>query len=384
MGCCACCLSEDAKIREILDKIEIVAVRDVKPGDSKFVVGRVVLTKQNLIAPISQRPCVYYEVVCEKEREYQDSEGHTHREWVHFFTEIKTSDFMLADPSAQQGVYVQASTTSFKVYAKEDARGAEGGFGSGWLRSEASDSNPHLQALLNRHHADNKLFGDPKIRYREGSFCVNEQVAVMGTAQQGSINGIPTLLLNPCHSETFSEAYFEEHKWSGLEVKCWKTLTQTPSLIGTDDNKYMKGINIPALAMNYSCGALCAPIAFQPMLQGMGGPGQVVPMQMGYGQPMMQQPGYGQPMGYPPGQVAPMQQPGYGQPMVQQPGYGQPMGYPPGQVAPMQQPGYGQPMIQQPGYGQPMGYSSGYGQPMMQQPGYGQPMGYPPGQVAPM
>lgn len=244
MGCCACCLSDDAKIREILDKIEVVRSSEIRAGDSKFAVGRVVLTGKSLIAPVSKRPCVYYEVVCERYVTHTDSEGKKTHRWEHFFTEINKCDFILADPSAQQFAYVPGSSFNMKIYSVEDAGGAEGGLGSGWAKPEASDSNPYLQAMLDRHGADGKGFfgmgGGPEIRYREGCFCVNEQVAILGTATQSSMNGTPVLMLNPCKQDAYTEAYFEQHNWSGLEIKCWQSLTENSSLIGTDDPRYLK------------------------------------------------------------------------------------------------------------------------------------------------
>jgi hypothetical protein len=234
-------MSEDGQIRQILGKIEVVPANKAVAGDSKFVVGRVVLAAAtSLIAPVSQKKCAYYEVTCERLVTHTDQEGHTTHTWEHFFTEIQKCDFFLADPSAPQGVYVPGTNHNMKMYSVEDAGGAEGGMGSGFFSPEQSDTNPHLQALLNRHGADGGFMGGPKIRYREGCFAVNEQVAVLGTAVQSSINGVPVLLLNPCKTEAYTEAYFEQHQWNGLDIGCWQALTKDSSLIGTDDPKYMR------------------------------------------------------------------------------------------------------------------------------------------------
>ena len=195
-----------------------------------------------LVAPVSQKPCVYYEVRCDKEHTHKDDDGNTHTSWNELFREIRSVDFLLSDGEGPS-VYVPAGNSSMKVYAVEDCGGEEGGrlFK---FRPEMSDNNPHLQALLDRHGADGRggFFGGdgPKIRYYEGSFAVNEQVAVLGTATQGNVNGVPVISLAPAASSAYNETYFEQHGWSGLEQKCWASLTENPSLIGTDDGKYMK------------------------------------------------------------------------------------------------------------------------------------------------
>lgn len=225
--------------------MEVVKASQMVSGDTKFAVGRVVqVQSQKLISPVGQKACVYYEVRCEKEVKYTDEHGNTHTTWQRMFYEEKCVDFMLSDGSGMV-VYVPASAVNMKVYAVEDAQGQEGG-GKGMFnfRPEMSDTNPHLQALLDRHGADGRggLFGGdgPKIRFFEGCFAVNEQVAVMGSAEQTNVNGCPVMQLAPAKPNAYNETYFEQHGWSGVDVQCWQDLTQTPSLIGTDDGKYMK------------------------------------------------------------------------------------------------------------------------------------------------
>ena len=228
------------------DKVEVVQCSTMVAGDTKFAVGRVQqVQNQVLISPVGQKPCVYYEVRCEREVQHTDDEGNTHTSWRDYFQEERSVDFLLADGSGPP-VYVPASNNPMKVYTIEDAQGQEGGGSNffGFGRPELSDTNPHLQALLDRHGADGRggFFGGdgPKIRYYEGCFGVNEQVAVMGTASQSSINGVAVMALAAAKEDSYSDTYFEQHGWSGMEVECWKSLTKTPSLIGTDDGRYMK------------------------------------------------------------------------------------------------------------------------------------------------
>jgi hypothetical protein len=338
-------MDEGAQVKQILAKMEVVRASQVKPGDTKFVVGRVVCTEQPVIAPVSNQPVVYYKIRCEEyvRHESTDEEGRVNVtfSWEHLFTEKKQANFLLAD-AAGQAVYVPAATGEMKVYVKEDSGGQESG---GFFQCNPSDNNPHLKALLQRHGADgNKYFGNfdkPQIRYREGTFSVNEMVAVLGTASMSQVNGVPVMVLNPAASAALNEAYFEKNEWSGKDIKCWEKLTDPPALVATDDAQYFKGVNVDVLPNQYECGGgLGAPVMMQQQQQMPMGDGSrsVMPMQM-QGPP--QQQGYPpQQQGYPPQQqgYAPQQQ-GY---PPQQQGYPpQQQGYPPQQQGyPPQQQGY--------------------------------------------
>ena len=229
-------MSEAQQVQAILEKMDVIRVSQVKPGDSKFLVGRICSTEFPITAPVSNNPCVYYNVVCEHyvQRETQDAEGNQQVswEWEHLFSEEKQANFLLADPPGQP-VFVPAQSCSLKVYVKFDAGGEEGG--GGFMKVDPSDNNPHLRALLQRHgvNCDSYfgIFAEPRIRYREGTFSVNEMIAVLGTASQGSMNGIPTMILNPCQTSALNEKYFEDNNWSGTDIKSWNALTSSNSLI---------------------------------------------------------------------------------------------------------------------------------------------------------
>lgn len=245
MGCCACCMSEDAKIQAILKKIEVQRASKIEPGMSKFVVGRVVLTNQKLISPVSRTECAYYEFHCERlvRNVTKDNEGREQvsYDWQHFFSETNKVDFLLADPEGQP-VYVPATTHGFKMYTVEDAGGHED---NKFYTTDPSDTNPYLKACLERHNAyGTEFFGThfdrPQIRYREGKFSVNEVVAILGTASQSQINGTPVLTIAPVHQNAFSDEYFSKNEWSGTEQECWKSLTKDLCFLGTDDPQYMK------------------------------------------------------------------------------------------------------------------------------------------------
>ena len=48
MGCCFCCMSEDAQIQAVMEKLEIDRVSNATHGHTKFWVGRIMVTNQTL------------------------------------------------------------------------------------------------------------------------------------------------------------------------------------------------------------------------------------------------------------------------------------------------------------------------------------------------
>mmetsp|Transcript_10834 Transcript_10834/g.16494 ORF Transcript_10834/g.16494 Transcript_10834/m.16494 type:complete len:420 (-) Transcript_10834:259-1518(-) len=260
MGTCFCCFNERSMIDRVLEKMEPVRVSQIKDGSRNFVVGRVVLTQEPFIAPISNRECAYYEFHCERLVSHGDS-----NRWEHLFTEVRSSNFLLVDPPGQ-AVYVPAESNKVKLFVKHDASGREKG---GFFPS-TDKNNKVLQELLEKHGAAGKegIFGNlskPTVRFREGCFSVNEVVAMLGTCVQADMQGVPVFLLQPCTSTMFSAEYFQQHNWSEVDQKCWNKLTESSVLIGTDNEVYMRGIHVPPLPVGFTASSLSKPVQQLPL-----------------------------------------------------------------------------------------------------------------------
>ena len=282
---------------------------------------------------------------------------------VHFtYCEKICSDFLLADPQGAPA-FVPGSKYKTKFYSVEDISDQDTSHGRGIKSFFTGDMGRKdtIEEMLRRHGQQSMFGGDDKgkFRYHESSFSVNEQVAILGTAQPYNHQGVSITILNPPDTSILTEDYFAANEWTDNEKKSWEALTAQPSVIGSDDPKYFKGITVEDIPYSYSPFSFCAPVYYgqhQPPQMMMQQQGQPMMMQQ-QGQPMMMQQ-QGQPMM--------MQQ--QGQPMMMQQ-QGQPMM--------MQQ--QGQPMMMQQ-QGQPMIMQQA--QPMMMQQGQGQ--NYGPSTVVPM
>lgn len=253
MGCCicACCLSEDSKIQRVLLKFDVTRASQLRPNDTKIVVGRVVLVGQALMAPVSRKPCVYYEVLVEEYVQNGDE-----RYWKQLFREIRGTDFLLVDPPGHSA-YIPAGSVAVKFYAQEDTiRGQSGG----WMFHNHAHRNPDITALLQRNGVSEctNVLGMSKhreLRYREGCFDVNEMVGIFGKASATVHNGLNMMRLEPCNQRDLSKDECMRRGWTDLEYECWLKLTASPALLGTDDHKYLRGVDVPPLIPTYNFGA---------------------------------------------------------------------------------------------------------------------------------
>lgn len=267
----------------VLKKLPVARVKDAIEGQAKFHVGRVVMMQNPMMSPISNTPCAYYEVEVEK----LVKRGKSHH-WKVLFRESKCSDFILADPEGNPA-FVPGISNTVKFYAQVDARGSGGG---AFHTPVPTSTNPGLNALLQRHGVSTEGFfgssiGSPRLRYREGTYHVNEVVAILGVPTQGVVNGVPMTILHPCDPKSIPDSYFQRNNWSGLEKDCWNDLTSSRSLIGSDDPRYLKGCTVPALYNSYTPCALAMPVVMpvaQPVSVYTDGPAP--PAHGGFAQPV--------------------------------------------------------------------------------------------------
>jgi len=180
--------SADQQIRRRLRNAPRVDIAALGDGQEARVVGRVV-PMQTMAAPLSGRPCVFYDITVEQYRSNGRSSGSWHtilreRRGVPFLVE-DGSGRALVDPEGAQIAVVHDSTTR-----------------SGTL----DDASPQEEALLARHGLKSQGWVlNKRLRYNEGVFEPGETVAVLGAgvrepdpsavaAVQGYREALPTRL----------------------------------------------------------------------------------------------------------------------------------------------------------------------------------------------
>jgi hypothetical protein len=160
--------SRDARVKRALRKAPLHTTASFPPDAVATVQGTVCyLGDAPLIAPLTGRPCAYYEAIVEEYR----SSGRS-GSWYRVIQEHQGQDFLLDDGQGTARVSMAAAT----VALAKDAH-----FRSGLFQ----DATPVLEEFLARHGRQSQgwLF-NKNLRYREGVIEAGELVAVCGQGQR--------------------------------------------------------------------------------------------------------------------------------------------------------------------------------------------------------
>lgn len=158
--------SSDRVARRKIASTPIRYIRDLADEEVARVVGTAGVEKA-LRAPISGRPCAYFRVVVEEQRE---SDGHRH--WTTILDEQEGVDFLLKDETGE----VRVVTSRAKAVLEQDRSQR-----SGFLR----DASPALEAFLRKHGQSSEgLLFNRTLRYREGAVEAGERIAVVGKVRR--------------------------------------------------------------------------------------------------------------------------------------------------------------------------------------------------------
>jgi hypothetical protein len=143
----------------------------VKENEYAKVIGKVFQTNQPLIAPLSGRACVYYEVLIEKKGD---------KSWHQFIKEEKAQDFFIKSQGEMAKVKANIQANSKRVFLVKDFKKTSG------FRKE---STMRFDNFLEKHDKSSiGLLGFNKtLRYREGIIEINENIAVKGIGNWKSL-----------------------------------------------------------------------------------------------------------------------------------------------------------------------------------------------------
>jgi hypothetical protein len=157
-------------------------IKDVQDGDTVRVVGKLVLHGEPLTAPVSGRPCAFYEA---KVEEKEVHEGRT--SWRSVVEEIRGNDFVLDDGSGVARIAMARAD----VVVVHDSRHLEG-----FLSEKAA---PEVEKFLARHGESAQKNGVARdLHYVEGVLEAPEEVAAAGKARwETTSDGKKRLVLEP-------------------------------------------------------------------------------------------------------------------------------------------------------------------------------------------
>ncbi len=153
------------RINRALRKIPVTRVALAQPGSMARVIGKLKPAAGPLLrAPLSGKPCGYFQAVAEEMRQSGNSEG-----WVQLAYEEQWCDFCLDDGTGVVLVRMLRPQISADL--------EEGSFSDPIL-----PPNPQQEGFLRRHQAWHPAEGKPppRLRYLESLFELDEQITVYG------------------------------------------------------------------------------------------------------------------------------------------------------------------------------------------------------------
>jgi hypothetical protein len=148
--------SDERELRRLLRRAERVPIAEVGDGQLARVVGSV-MARETIEAPLSGRPCVYFEVVIM---------ARVGPRWRGVFREARGVRFAVDDGSGRALIDPAGAGVSL---VKDHSSGS-------WIFPTRGSTEA---AYLARHDLDGRFAYD-RLRYREGIIEVGETVAVLG------------------------------------------------------------------------------------------------------------------------------------------------------------------------------------------------------------
>jgi len=156
------------KLIRALKKAKFTSLQSVKENDYAKVSGNAKFVTEALIAPLSGRECVLYQIKVERSR---GKNG-----WETMVDDIRAQDFFIEHNGEMAIVKTSVGGSLRNIFLEKDQKMKSGSF---------NDANHRLVAYLKTHgeKSTNWLGLNRTIRYHEGIIEPNEKVTVMGVAQ---------------------------------------------------------------------------------------------------------------------------------------------------------------------------------------------------------
>ena len=200
-------------VKRKLKKAVGIPMSSFQTGDIAKVAGKVEYQGNQLIAPLSGRPCCFYQVKVER----LESSGKS-SSWRTIIKEEESMDFFIRD--GRNRAYVERG--ELKAYLVQDWN-TESGF--------RHDANSNMETILSRHgySSENFLGMNHSIRYHEGVLEMGETIAAVGRGEwkRGTDVGLNTPERVLVISATDKESVYLSDDPETVEIN-YQGLTEVP------------------------------------------------------------------------------------------------------------------------------------------------------------
>lgn len=159
-----------------LSKIPNKPASSLKTNELSKVTGKALHVKEPLIAPYSNRKCVFYQIIIEQ----KVSSGKSSR-WKTLVKEERFHEFFIQTKNDFVIIKPQEHPKNYICYLIKDKEQSSGTF---------NDPTPQFQSVLNRYNIDAQNFFNfnKRLRYKEGIIEIGEDITVAGIAKWKTLN----------------------------------------------------------------------------------------------------------------------------------------------------------------------------------------------------
>lgn len=168
---CVYYFSKKNVIIRTLSKIPHKPASSLKTNELSKVTGKALHVKEPLIAPYTNRKCVFYQIIIEQ----KVSTGKSSH-WKTLVKEERFQDFFIQTKSDFVIIKPQEHPKNYICYLVKDKNQSSGAF---------NDPTPQLQSIFNRYNINSQTFlgFNKRLRYKEGIIEIGEEITVAGIAK---------------------------------------------------------------------------------------------------------------------------------------------------------------------------------------------------------
>lgn len=165
--------SKKNRILRELKKTRRKAINSIRENEYVKIIGKAKYVKEPLVAPLSGRKCIYYQVIVEQKAD---------KSWRTIIDDVKFQDFFVQTNTEMAIVKVSDLANSSKqVHLVKDFKES-----SGFLK----DPTIKFDNYLEKHGKKSLSFLglNKSMRYKEGIIALDEDIAVKGIANWKALN----------------------------------------------------------------------------------------------------------------------------------------------------------------------------------------------------
>jgi len=158
-------------IKRALSKLPFKNVTNIRTNEYTKLYGKALHVKEPLIAPYSERKCIFYQIKIEQ----KVSSGKSTR-WKTLVEEERFHEFFLQNNGDLVIVKPSKHPKNYKCFLVKDKKQRSGTF---------NDASPRFEGVLNRYNINsiNWLGFNKTLRYEEGIIEIGEHIVVAGIAK---------------------------------------------------------------------------------------------------------------------------------------------------------------------------------------------------------